>query len=115
MNRFAMYQDAVVVPMGAWGRSRLRKLRDSEYGRHGNQTGSGFGRDISRWLDRQNAYPTNVLHFAAETGSEGHHSAFPEQLPAWFIRLFTQPGDLVLDPFAGSGTTCVAAARLGLA
>ena len=30
-----------------------------------------------------------------------------------FIGLFTQPGDLVLDPFGGSGTTAVAALRLG--
>jgi len=34
-------------------------------------------------------------------------------LPAWFIRLFTTPGDLVLDPFIGSGTTAVAAIQLG--
>lgn len=33
-------------------------------------------------------------------------------LPAWFIRLFTEPGDVVLDPFIGSGTTAVACVRL---
>jgi len=38
--------------------------------------------------------------------------AFPEALPAWFIRLFTAPGDTVLDPFAGSGTTLAAATTL---
>jgi DNA modification methylase len=31
----------------------------------------------------------------------------------WFIKLFTKPGDLVLDPFLGSGTTCIAAQELG--
>jgi DNA modification methylase len=32
-------------------------------------------------------------------------------LPAWFIKLFTKPGDVVLDPFLGSGTTAIAAAK----
>ena len=44
---------------------------------------------------------------------KNHSAAFPEALPAWFIKLFTQPGDLVLDPFLGSGTAAVAAKRLG--
>ena len=34
-------------------------------------------------------------------------------MPAWFIKLFTKPGDLVLDPFAGSGTTVHVARELG--
>jgi DNA modification methylase len=33
-------------------------------------------------------------------------------LPEWFIRLFTQEGGWVLDPFLGSGTTCEAAHKL---
>jgi site-specific DNA-methyltransferase (adenine-specific)/site-specific DNA-methyltransferase (cytosine-N4-specific) len=33
-------------------------------------------------------------------------------LPEWFIKLFTQVGDTVLDPFAGSGTTLRVARRL---
>ena len=35
------------------------------------------------------------------------------ELPSWFIKLFTLEGDVVLDPFMGSGTTAVAALRLG--
>jgi DNA modification methylase len=33
------------------------------------------------------------------------------ELPAWFIKLFTEPGDIVLDPFMGSGTTAIACIR----
>ena len=40
----------------------------------------------------------------------GHPAPFPEELPYRLIQLFTFAGDVVLDPFAGSGTTCVAAA-----
>jgi site-specific DNA-methyltransferase (cytosine-N4-specific) len=58
------------------------------------------------------AYPTNVLHLATECGNKNHSAAFPKELPAWFIKLFTDEGDVVLDPFAGSGTACVAAYEL---
>lgn len=43
----------------------------------------------------------------------GHPAPFPEELPHRLIQLFTFKGDVVLDPFAGSGTTCVAAFRDG--
>ena len=59
------------------------------------------------------AYPTNVLHMATECGFKGHPAAFPKALPEWFIRLFTEKGDTVMDPFAGSGTTLFAAIELG--
>jgi DNA modification methylase len=51
------------------------------------------------------AYPTNVLHMATECGNKNHSAAFPKALPEWFIKLFTDENDWVLDPFAGSGTT----------
>ncbi len=42
-----------------------------------------------------------------------HLAAFPLELPLRLIRMFSFPGETVLDPFAGSGTTTVAAAQLG--
>ena len=50
---------------------------------------------------------------ATESSNRGHSASFPIGLPTWFIKLFTRPGDLVLDPFIGSGTTAVAAINLG--
>lgn len=44
---------------------------------------------------------------------DGHPAAYPEELPARCIKLHTYPGDLVLDPFGGSGTTMIAAEHLG--
>ncbi len=43
----------------------------------------------------------------------GHPAPFPIELPARLIELYTYRGDLVVDPFAGSGTTAVAAVRSG--
>jgi site-specific DNA-methyltransferase (adenine-specific) len=45
--------------------------------------------------------------------TDQHPTEKPWQLAAWFIGLHTQPGDLVLDPFCGSGSTLIAAYRLG--
>lgn len=110
---FAMYQDAVMIPMGAWAKSRLNNLSETDKVRDPSRVGSGFGKNVSNWVGREKVYPTNVLHMATETGNKGHSAAFPYDLPAWFIKLFTQPGDTVLDPFMGSGTTIIAALDLG--
>ncbi len=42
----------------------------------------------------------------------GHPAPFPEELPRRLIQLYTFRGDIILDPFCGSGTTCLAARRL---
>ena len=63
-------------------------------------------------MKRELAYPTNVLHIATECGNKNHSAVFPEALPEWFIKLFTEEGDWILDPFAGSGTALKVAQRL---
>ena len=112
-KKFNMYQEEVMVPMGDWAKSRLKKLSETDKRRDESKVGSGFGKNISNWLNRKMAYPTNVLHLATECSNKKHSAAFPEGLPEWFIKLFTKPGDTVLDPFMGSGTTNIVADRLG--
>jgi site-specific DNA-methyltransferase (adenine-specific)/site-specific DNA-methyltransferase (cytosine-N4-specific) len=112
-RNFNMYQEAVMVPMGNWTQNRLRNLSETDKIRDTSKTISGFGKNISNWLERKEAYPTNVLHLATECNNKKHSAAFPESLPEWFIKLFTQEGDTVLDPFMGSGTTCIVAQKMG--
>lgn len=107
-KRFKMFQDAVRVPMGDWATSRLARLSETDKIRDPSRVGSGFGKNISNWLGRTHAYPTNVLHLATECSNREHSASFPVSLPTWFIKLFTEPGDVVLDPFLGSGTTALA-------
>ena len=45
--------------------------------------------------------------------ANNHPTVKPTELMAWLVRLVTPPGGIVLDPFAGSGSTCVAARREG--
>ncbi len=112
-KHFAMYQDEVMVPMGDWAKTRLKTLGDNDRIRFQSQVGSGFGKNVSNWIGREMAYPTNVLHMATESSNKNHSAAFPRALPEWFIKLFTKEGDWVLDPFVGSGTTCSVAYSLG--
>lgn len=112
-KHFAMYQDAVRVPMGDWSQSRLRNLSETDKRRDNSRVQSGFGKKIDNWIGRDLAYPDNVLHLATECNNQGHSAAFPVELPSWFIKLFTQQNDVVLDPFIGSGTTAIAARQLG--
>lgn len=112
-RKFKMNQQAVMVPMGEWADARLKSLGRNDVVRFDSRVRSGFGKNIANWLKRDKAYPTNVLHMATECGNRNHSAAFPQALPEWFIKLFTDPGDWVLDPFGGSGTTLLAALSLG--
>ncbi|MBN1542037.1 site-specific DNA-methyltransferase [candidate division KSB1 bacterium] len=111
-RKFNMYQEEVMVPMGEWANTRLKNLSETDKTRDNSKVGSGFGKNISNWLTRDKAYPTNVLHLATECNNKNHSAAFPEDLPKWFIKLFTKENDTVLDPFMGSGTTLIVANRM---
>jgi DNA modification methylase len=111
-KKFNMYQEDVRIPMGDWAKTRLKSLGRNDIVRYDSQVGSGFGKNIANWLERDLAYPTNVLHLATECGNKNHSAAFPKALPEWFIKLFTKEYDWILDPFVGSGTTCQVAQEM---
>lgn len=61
------------------------------------------------WALPGNRLPT----FTSTHEALGHPAAFPVGLPAFFVRAYTDRGDVVYDPFAGSGSTLIAAAQEG--
>lgn len=56
---------------------------------------------------------TDVWCLPTSAGKNGHGAEFPLALPGRCIAISSEPGDLILDPFVGSGTTAVAATALG--
>jgi site-specific DNA-methyltransferase (adenine-specific)/site-specific DNA-methyltransferase (cytosine-N4-specific) len=105
-------QDAVRQPIGDWVESRLRKLGENDLTRQNSANASGFGRDISRWVGKQTALPSNVITRALVGKNKGHPAVFPVDLPLFFIKLLSPEGGFVVDPFSGSGTTGIAALSL---
>lgn len=85
----------------------------------GHAIGEGFGKDNG------GAIPSNLLQIpntdsnggylrgCKTVGAKGHPARFPAKLPEFFIKFLTDPGDLVVDIFAGSNTTGRAAEDLG--
>jgi DNA modification methylase len=112
-KKFKMFQDEVMISMGSWANTRLKRLSKTDLMRDESRVRSGFGKRVANWLGKDKVYPTNVLHMATECSNKSHSATFPYAMPEWFIKLFTQVGDVVLDPFLGSGTTVLAAKNLG--
>lgn len=124
-KNFVMNQDAVKVPTGDWAEKRFKSMSEKDFERQMSQTNGSLGRNVSNWLNRKEVYPhnvlvfeeehfvSNVLEFATVCYNKDHSAAFPLELPTWFINLFTGPGDVVMDPFLGSGTTVFASIGMG--
>jgi DNA modification methylase len=63
-------------------------------------------------LNPKGCLPTDVWSMPSGDSSAVHYATFPERLVEPIIEACSDAGDLVLDPFVGSGTTCQTAARL---
>jgi len=70
------------------------------------------GNDQRLGLESGLAYPSNVVSCGKNREALGHGAVFPVGLPSFFIRLLTDPGDRVYDPFLGAGTTIIACEQL---
>jgi DNA modification methylase len=106
----------VLVPYG----DRMKKLLedpDKFYKPKQRPSGHDIGRGFGKLNGNGGAIPPNLLQFANTestgayldgckvVGATGHPARFPAKLPEFFIKLITEPGDIVVDIFAGSNTT----------
>ena len=106
--------DAIRVPYRTAPAEIARRKLD-KLGRR--NTDAGFGRDRTTTYLRGGADPGNVVSvpqtYNQHNGAGGHTAAMPEALAGFFVQACSPGGGVVLDPFAGSGTTAVVARRLG--
>jgi site-specific DNA-methyltransferase (adenine-specific) len=94
----------VIASKGRFDRARSVKQRAAE----------GLPFESSLMTEDFMAYTLDVWDIPAESARRvGHPAPFPVELPEYLIQLYTFKDDLVLDPFMGSGSALVAAARLG--
>ena len=75
-------------------------------------TGENYGKANPRYLQTQTGYPCSVLKIRSE-GKPQHPTQKPLSLFEYLIKTYSNPGDLVLDPCMGSGTTALAARKTG--
>ncbi|WP_197704153.1 DNA-methyltransferase [Propionibacterium freudenreichii] len=105
--------DAVRVPYKADAAEIARRAKDTS-GRR--TTDAGFGRDRTKTYRNGGADPGNVVSVSQtynQYSGVRHTAAMPEGLAEFFIKCASREGGLVIDPFAGSGTTVAVAHRLG--
>jgi DNA modification methylase len=105
--------DAVRVPY----RTADAEIERRKLDRNGRRnTEAGFGRDRVKTYLRGGADPGNVVSVPQTYNQHhgvAHTAAMPEGLAEFFVKAASPPGGVVVDPFAGSGTTVVVARRLG--
>lgn len=94
----------IIASKGRFDRAIPARLRSSQ----------GLPSESSLSRDEFMEATTDVWEIPPESATRaGHPAPFPVELPERLIHLHTYRGDLVLDPFIGSGTTAVAAIRTG--
>jgi DNA modification methylase len=94
----------IVASKGRFDRARKPKQREAE----------GLPFESTMLTEDFMALTLDVWSIPPESAKRvGHPAPFPVELPEQLIRLYTYENDLVLDPFMGSGSTALAAIRLG--
>jgi site-specific DNA-methyltransferase (adenine-specific) len=106
------------APLNRWGGASLKSdtTKTAQYKetmKIGNSSSFRVGRPIRPNPEGKNK--RTVWHIPTKTFSGAHFAVFPEKLIEPMVKAGCPPGGIVLDPFMGSGTTCIVAKRLGRA
>jgi DNA modification methylase len=106
-------QDAVLweISKDVLARKSIERFRRS----YPSGQGVNQKRSIDKTIERGGSIAYNLLPVrgVSASESEGHGSQTPLELTDWWLRYISKPGDTVLDMFSGTGTTGVAALKLG--
>jgi site-specific DNA-methyltransferase (adenine-specific)/site-specific DNA-methyltransferase (cytosine-N4-specific) len=106
---FQFYPDSVSEKsISKWAGDNERRKNQ---GAHNTTNGSGM--NMCKRITGELVRPSNVVVMPVSCLNIDHPAVYPIALPEFFIRLMTKEGDVVVDPFLGSGTTALAAVKLG--
>lgn len=107
-NNYKFFPNEVLVKSTSkWLESEKRRSNKSEH-----NVNNGSGMNMSKRIASDMVRPSNVLTMSTSNININHPAVFPDSLPEFFIKLMSEEGDFILDPFAGSGTTGVQALKL---
>jgi site-specific DNA-methyltransferase (adenine-specific) len=108
-KKFKFFPDVVrTKSTSKWAGDNQRRKNKGAH-----RTTNGSGMNMSRRVVGDLVRPSNVVTMPSSSLNIGHPAVFPLGLPEFFVRLMTEVGDFVLDPFMGSGSTAIAARGLG--
>lgn len=108
-NKYKFFPKNCLVPANQkWLKDNLRRKNK---GKHDVKNDSGLNMSIRTCNNM--VRPSNVISLPTNTTNTKHPATFHIGLPQFFIKLMTNKGDLVLDPFIGSGTTAMACLEEG--
>jgi site-specific DNA-methyltransferase (cytosine-N4-specific) len=109
--RYFSDMDAVREDPKPWNEGRMSAPALSGSARETNS--DGYKQRTVQYEEVKGANRRNVWTIGSEPYADAHFATFPIELPSRCIRIGSRPGDVVLDPFAGSGTTFQAAEAIG--
>jgi site-specific DNA-methyltransferase (adenine-specific) len=114
--KYTFHADAIRVPYSdatvrRWGNGQVYGGPKSEGRETESDSRMRHGKTFN--LNPKGCLPTDVWSLPAGDSSARHYATFPDRLVRPIVLACSNPGDLVLDPFAGSGTTCRIAHETG--
>ncbi len=115
-GKYKFSADAIRVPYSAatvkrWGNGQIYGGSKSKHRRNSNDSRMRHGKTFQ--LNPKGCLPTDVWTLPAGDSSTSHYATFPDGLIKPIVLACSDKKDVVLDPFAGSGTTCRIATELG--
>lgn len=108
--------DQMRVPYAESSIKRMEHPIINRYDRKAEHSSPDYKKEYKPWKQNpKGAMPSTLVNIGSECKkiSDLPVPVFPEKLVEYFLLGVTKPGDMVLDPFCGTGTTCVAARRHG--
>lgn len=112
-NGFKFYLDEMRIPYAKKSIERMKNPLKKRFARTEENQDAG---EYKEWNPNPlGALPTTLVNISSESKriADNHVAVYPLELVNYFIKGSTKPGDLVLDPFMGSGTTGLACNQLG--